>query len=144
MGIFNKLHNNNKISDDDIIITKENIDWVGEKCELIVFTKSEKKLAKLLNYLNKTIDDKEEWNINICNFCAKKLTGLANDWQYEADENAIEITKEAFAKNVKIISISIDEQKHIKIELDDKDYFGGHLILVDVDNNGNPISAELG
>ena len=63
-------------------------------------------------------------------FAADELTELANEWAEEDDEEHDEITEAAFAKRIRLQTISVSEEGNYILWFDDDDLFWGHAVCV--------------
>jgi len=78
--------------------------------------------------MRKMLEAQDEWNRNMCAFAAQELTALANDWQEEDD--APEITRQAFAERIKLMTLVMEDDGSFMAYHDDDDMFFGHSVTV--------------
>lgn len=118
------------------------IDYLGESCSVSLEvregeTTAERQLDKLYEIFN----DLENWNNCIKEFAAKELLKTANDW---SADGAGEITKEQFVQRIGTpLAIEVGRSGNIVVPFYDDDMFAGHIIEVDIDENGKLEDANL-
>ena len=77
-------------------------------------------------------------------FAAQKLTDLANEWRDESDEvDEEEITQETFAKRMEISDVTVSPDGSLSLLYLDDDMFGGHVIEIRVESDGEITSANI-
>lgn len=82
----------------------------------------------------------EQLEKRIREFAAEKLTELANDWREEEGE---EITKEAFARRITPTFIEFSDDGTFIVMCDDDDMFLSHVIVIEFDENDEPVDTNL-
>lgn len=104
--------------------------WNGEKCKVCLDVDDEgaKTAENAVVTLAKLLSDSEIWDDKARKLAASELVESANDWQQE--EDAVEITKEDFAKRLTLSSLYISANGNLEIFYDDDDMFFGHVIIV--------------
>ncbi|MBQ8597031.1 MAG: DUF2262 domain-containing protein, partial [Lachnospiraceae bacterium] len=103
--------------------------WNGEKCHVGLEADDKGNLAAqdVADTYYKLMSNCKQWDDEARSYAAKYLTDNANDWQEEETE---EITREAFARRLKISNLNIMEEGYFEIYYDDDDMFFGHVIIV--------------
>lgn len=103
--------------------------WNGEKCHVGLDADADSGLMAqdVADTYYQIMADCGQWDEKARSYAAKYLTDNANDWQ---EEEAEEITKEEFAKRLKISSLNIMDEGCFEIFYDDDDMFYGHVIIV--------------
>lgn len=84
-----------------------------------------------INVARQLVQNAEKLDMDMRKFAAKELTGNANDWQDNLDEDLPEITQEQFAKRIVLESIHVYEDGDYTAYYDDDDMFYGHVVVVD-------------
>ena len=116
-------------------------DWCGESCNVCLVTddefgstakKAETVLKKLYEYIAATDDKYRE-------FAAQDMLECANDWM-EDDE---QLTKEEFKKKISLDAVIISPDGEVTAYYNDDDMFGGHMIVVEIDANGELIGVDM-
>lgn len=108
--------------------------WNGEKVSLVleIDLDDEETWNAVRNIAQKFMAGREDWDKSMREFAAKKLIGLANEWQEDKDEkeNADPITEEAFAQRITLSELSLTYEGDFTAFYDDDDLFWGHTIEV--------------
>lgn len=117
--------------------------WNGEKCKIYLDVDEEgaNTAKNAVISLAKLLSDSEIWDDKARKLAASELVEVANDWQQE--EDAVEITKEYFVKQLTISSLSISANGNLEIFYDDDDMFLGHEISVRGDIVNGLDSADI-
>ena len=108
------------------------VSWNGTEISLAleIDLDDEKTWDAVRNVTRKLMADSGSWDKSMREFAAKKLTGLANEWQ-ENDhekEHADSITKEDFARRITLLELSLTYEGDFTAFYDDDDLFWGHTI----------------
>lgn len=97
-----------------------------------------------MKVLKKVVDNIVDNDTKYREFAAQELTELANEWMDESDEiDAEEITKEIFAKRMEISEITVSPDGSLSLFYNDDDMFLGHAIEIEIEPNGEIISANI-
>lgn len=106
--------------------------WNGEECLLHLDVDEEGAATAndALETLNKLLTNCQEWDAKARKFAAEELTDNANDWAQDEDENAEEITLEAFAERLTISEVCVSTEGDFELFYDDDDMFWGHVVIV--------------
>lgn len=120
------------------------VDWNGAKANVYLDTDKEDgdTAENAMAALKRLAEDLAENDAKFRKFAAENLTEAANDWLSEEDE-AQEITKEDFAKRIKIGSATVSADGSLCLMYDDDDMFWGHIIEITVEPNGEPSDANI-
>lgn len=122
------------------------LDWLGQSCAVSLDTDADQEItaASALNTLYLLLKQPCEWDEKIRSFAAKQLTGLANDWLQDSDEEDPEaITEAAFAERISICDMVIHLDGDFEIYYNDDDMFWGHVIIVSGNINGEFEDADI-
>lgn len=126
---------------------KGKIDWNGVKVSLILETDQEdgEQAETALVVANKLATSVAEWDSNMKKYAAQELVDLANDWLADnEDEHAPEsIDEQYFIQAIKLSELAINSDGSITAYFDDGDLFWGHSIEVDIDEEGEFVSADI-
>lgn len=119
--------------------------WMGEpiSISLDVEKKDEATWAEAQNRMRKLISAQENWDKDIREFAAEQLTSLANDWQVDEDEDKPELTKEDFAKRIKLSLLAVSYDGTFTVYFNDDDMFWGHTVTVYGDIEKGFETAEI-
>lgn len=106
--------------------------WNGEECLIHMDVDMEGSVTaeNALETWKNLIANCQEWDDKARKFAAEELTGNANDWAQDEDENAEEITKEDFAKRLIISEVCVSTDGNFEIFYNDDDMFWGHVVIV--------------
>ncbi len=122
------------------------VNWNGVEANVYLETDEEdgdtaERAMKVLKILVDHIVDNDT---KYREFAAQELTELANEWMDESDEiDAEEITKEIFAKRMEISEITVSPDGSLSLFYNDDDMFLGHVIEIQVEPNGEIVSADI-
>lgn len=121
--------------------------WGGEEVSLMleVDPESRSTWTRALNAAKKLVADQEARDRSMREFAAAKLTGLANDWLENDEENgdAGPITEETFARRMTLSELSVTSGGRFTAYYDDDDMFWGHAIEVCGSLKKGPVSATI-
>ena len=99
----------------------------------------ETNVEKQLSKLGEITKDLAAWDEKVKKYATQELFDLANDWCEEERE----ITEEEFCQRICVMGINIDLDGSIEVELDNDEMFTDHCIVIDIDENGNFVSADI-
>lgn len=107
-------------------------DWNGEMCLINMDVDEEGSITAkdALETWSQLTANSQEWDDKARKFAAEELTDNANDWAYDENENAEEITKEDFAKRLSISEVCVSTDGNFEIFYNDDDMFWGHVVIV--------------
>lgn len=105
-----------------------NIDWMKDSIsiELEIDEENASTAERAFTALKNIASDIQNWDKKIREYAAKKLTGLANDWNKEDNDDTAsygKITEEEFARRVCMMSISFYSDSSLDFILYDDDIF---------------------
>lgn len=104
-------------------------DFHGQSCSITLDADEEQDSAEAaLSVWNELYENAADWDDRGRRYAAEALTDLANDW---LEEDAQEVTQEAFMKRISIIGIHIGKDKDIHFDYDDDDMFAGHIVVLE-------------
>lgn len=106
--------------------------WNGEMCmvHLDVDEDGAETAEDAIVTLAELLSHSQIWDDQARKFAASELAEMANEWQSEDKENALEISKEDFEKRLTISELCISIDGDFEIFYDDDDMFWGHVIIV--------------
>lgn len=106
--------------------------WNGETCLINMDVDEEGSVTAkdALETWSQLTANSQEWDDKARKFAAEELTDNANDWAYDENENAEEITKEDFAKRLSISEVCVSTDGNFEIFYNDDDMFWGHVVIV--------------
>ncbi|WP_353095647.1 DUF2262 domain-containing protein [Tissierella praeacuta] len=106
--------------------------WNGERCmvHLDVDEDGAETAEDAIVTLAELLSHSKIWDDQARKFAASELAEMANEWQPEDEENALEISKEDFEKRLTISELCISIDGDFEIFYDDDDMFWGHVIIV--------------
>ncbi len=112
-----------------------NITWSGKtaRMSIDVDKDDEESWEATIKPARIFFEERERLEKEIREYAADKLTDLANDWLYNYDPEAEEITKNDFAKRIVLTDVSVNDEGSYEIFFADDDMFAGHCIIVDGD-----------
>lgn len=122
------------------------VNWNGVEANVYLETDEEDgdTAEQAMKVLKKIVEDIVDNDRKYREFAAQELTELANEWMDESDEsNSEKITKEIFAKRMKIDGITVSPDGSLSLFYNDDDMFLGHTIEIEVEPNGEIISANI-
>lgn len=122
------------------------VNWNGTEANVYLETDEEDgdTAEQAMKVLKKVVDNIVDNDTKYREFAAQELTELANEWMDESDEiDAEEITKEIFAKRMEISEITVSSDGSLSLFYNDDDMFLGHAIEIEVEPNGEIISANI-
>ena len=94
---------------------------------------------KQLNRLGAITKDLADWDEKVKKYATQELFDLVNDWCEEERE----ITEEEFWQRIRVMEINIDPDGAVEVELDNDEMFADHSIVIDIDEIGNFVSADI-
>ena len=122
------------------------VNWNGTEANVYLETDEEDgdTAEQAMKVLKEVVDNIVDNDTRYREFAAQELTELANEWMDESDEiDAEEITKEIFAKRMEISEITVNSDGSLSLFYNDDDMFWGHAIEIEVEPNGEIISADI-
>ncbi len=126
------------------------VNWLGKKCKVSLKCDEEGKytVRKALEVFREIYANLAEWDDEIRNFAADKLSGLANEWQVDFDEDLGEnqscfITKEAFAKRICISEFDVFPNGFYTAYYNADNIFLGHTIMIQGNINEGMKNAKI-
>ena len=122
------------------------VNWNGTEANVYLETDEEDgdTAEQAMKVLKKVVDNIVDNDTKYREFAAQELTELANEWMDESDEiDAEEITKEIFAKRMEISEITVSPDGSLSLFYNDDDMFLGHAIEIEIEPNGEIISANI-
>lgn len=130
------------------------IDWNGSN--VTIYLKTESDLSDTadtaMNTLKKLVSNKNEFDYASREYAASELLSLANDWNVDFNEedydenedyNPKPITKEEFIKRIHLEEMIIYSNGYATLCYNDGDLFLGHVIVIQMDNNGEYGGADI-
>ncbi len=89
--------------------------------------------TKTLAAYKKVFSEYDKWDKAMLAFVAKELTGYANDWKDDDEEQdgTPPITEKDFAQRINLCEFSINSKGNFSGFYDDDDMFWGHTVLVE-------------
>ena len=125
----------------------KNFDWfegeigyLGDTCIVRLSVKQGETIAeKQLSRLGAITKDLADWDEKVKKYATQELSGLANDWCEEERD----ITEEEFCQRICVMEINIDPDGSAEVELDNDEMFTDHYIVIEIDENGNFVSADI-
>ena len=136
----------NNIANIDFILNKKNNFFEGEFkyldsiIEINIYLSNENNEIsnRQIKLVSDIISDIDKYNNIVKSYISNDLINLANDWSEDG-----EITKEEFYNILnKPYAINIYDNE-VEFLFDDNDIFAGHIIKVDMDENGNCKNADI-
>ncbi|HBH94569.1 MAG TPA: hypothetical protein DDX91_02385 [Ruminococcaceae bacterium] len=122
------------------------IDWAGRKCSIYLECDfdDDEAAGKALDHFKRIYADLDKWDKKLRRFAAEELTGNANEWQEDSDEeNTAPITEKSFAERIHISEFSINEEGEFSAYADDDDMFWGHSVEISGNVDGELDSANI-
>jgi len=122
------------------------IDWNG--VEVLVYLETDEEDGDTadvaMSTLNNLAKKLRECDNSYRMYAAQKLTSLANEWLSESeDEDDEEITEEVFAERMEISEVTFHSDGSISLLYLDDDMFWGHVISIDVEDDGEITDAYI-
>ena len=125
----------------------KNFDWfegeigyLGDTCIVRLSVEQGETIAeKQLSRLGAITKDLADWDEKVKKYATQELSVLANDWCEEERE----ITEEEFCQRICVMEINIDPDGSVEVELDNDEMFTDHCIVIDIDENGSFVSADI-
>lgn len=120
------------------------VNWLEEEVSVLLSADEDNgcTASNAFAALKTMVSDIPGWDKKIREYAAKELTGLANDWNEDDDENT-RITEEDFARRIELGSISFDCDGSCEVTFEDDDMFFGHWVVVYIDKDGKLKSANM-
>ena len=116
------------------------IGYLGDTCIVRFSVEQGEAIAeKQLNRLGAITKDLADWDEKVKKYATQELFDLVNDWCEEERE----ITEEEFWQRIRVTEINIDPDGVVEVELDNDEMFADHSIVIDIDENGNFVSADI-
>ena len=136
----------------DLTLNKElslfegNLAWQDEIIDISLDINKDNKSSwtKARNSMKKMLLEQGNWDKEMRNFAAKKLTALACEWRDSEDEPVPEITEQSFSNRITLKSISMTSGGSFSAYFDDDDMFFGHCIIVQGSLKKGLVSANMG
>ncbi len=122
------------------------VNWNGAEANVYLKTDEEDgdTAEQAMKVLKRIVDNLVDNDTKYREFAAQELTELANEWMNESNEvDAEEITQEIFAKRMEISEITVNPDGSLSLLYHDDDMFWGHVIEIEVESNGEIISADI-
>ncbi len=122
------------------------VNWNGAEANVYLKTDEEDgdTAEQAMKVLKRIVDNLLDNDTKYREFAAQELTELANEWMNESNEvDAEEITQEIFAKRMEISEITVNPDGSLSLLYHDDDMFWGHVIEIEVESNGEIISANI-
>jgi hypothetical protein len=91
-----------------------------------------------LELARELFENKQQWHERICEFAAKNLTALANDWNPSQ-----QIDEQEFKSKISLAGISIESNGAFTFLFDDGDFFGGHTVEITGNMLNGPDFADI-
>ena len=116
------------------------IGYLGDTCNVrLSVEQGETITEKQLSKLGEITKDLAAWDEKVKKYATQELFDLANDWCEEERE----ITEEEFCQRICVMNINIEPDGSVEVELDNDEMFTDHCIVIDIDENGNFVSADI-
>lgn len=116
------------------------IGYLGDTCIVRFSVEQGEAIAeKQLNRLGAITKDLADWDEKVKKYATQELFDLVNDWCEEERE----ITEEEFWQRICVMNINIEPDGSVEVELDNDDMFTDHSIVIDIDEDGNFVSADI-
>ena len=112
-----------------------------ELAKLSIRTADRDEARELVDVAGRLIRDLNAFDGRCKQFAAQRLLDLKNRTWRDADEATVSGGR--FTALISLESVSIDLQGRVTAYYDDGGMFGGHTVVVDLDNNLAPMTAEL-
>ena len=108
------------------------VDWLGEKCSVSLYCDEEdgEKMEGALSFFRRLYDNPQKWDQAFRAYAAEELVQSAKEWQGDSEEGKEPITKESFAKRIRICDISMRPRGEYAVYYEDDDMFYGHVIVI--------------
>lgn len=121
----------------------KNVKLSDGKCEIVLECSSGNgnDAAAAKETLEKICGNLEEWSNKLKEYASRHLTEQAQDWAMEIGGD--EISREEFAKRIRINAIVITESGGYVAEFFDDNIFGGHTITVEGEDVNSPANAHI-
>ena len=116
------------------------IDYLDETCAVrLGVKKGETTADQQFDKLSEIMKDLAGWDNKVKKYASQELCGLANDWCEEERE----ITEEEFNQRIYVYEIFIHPGGAVEVMLGDDDMFADHDIVIDIDENGSFVRADI-
>ena len=126
--------------DKDLNWFEGKIGYLGDTCIVRFSVEQGEAIAeKQLNRLGAITKDLADWDEKVKKYATQELFDLVNDWCEEERE----ITEEEFWQRIRVMEINIDPDGAVEVELDNDEMFTDHSIVIDIDEDGNFVSADI-
>lgn len=117
------------------------IDYLGEKCMIsLEVNDGETTADRQLNKLSEIYGDIVKWDNKVREFTADELLKLANN-EWNDGEN--DITKSEFMQRIGIPWITVYADGNIELDFDSDGMFTDHGIVININEKGELIDAEI-
>lgn len=121
------------------------VSWKGKTIDILLEVNKDNKSSwtKARKAMHNMLLEQANWDKEMRNFAAKKLTALACEWRDSADESVPEITEQSFSERMELSSISITSGGSFSAYFNDDDMFFGHCITVSGSLKKGIVSADM-
>ncbi len=117
------------------------VEWQGDTARVILHLDKESRDAShQLEQLKTILENQTQWDHRIRQYAADELIDLANDWM---ESDGIVISKEEFMQRIGVPDIDIEPDRSSEFSYGDDDIFAGHWIVVEVNELGEPVAADI-
>ncbi len=109
------------------------VDWLGEKCSVSLDCDEQEpeKMEGALSFFKRLYDNQQKWDEEFRAYAAEELADTAVEWQGDSEEGREPVTKESFAKRIRISAIFMKSDGEYKVCFEDDDMFYGHTIEIE-------------
>lgn len=123
------------------------IDYLGETCCVHLEVEEGETTADIqLNKLDEIFSNLVNWDKDVKAYASNELLELANEWllsEMDGTEEETEITGEEFSQRIGVPLIIIYGNRAVELMFDSDNMFTDHSIVIDIDENGDFISADI-
>ncbi len=89
------------------------------------------KMEGTFSFFKRLYDNQQKWDEEFRAYAAEELAGAAVEWQGDSEEGREPVTKESFAKRIRISAISMKSDGEYTVCFEDDDMFYGHTIEIE-------------
>ncbi len=116
------------------------IDYLGEECLVHLEVREGETTAEVqLNKLSELCEELVNWDKRVKAYASDELLETANEWREEESE----LTREQFSQELGMPMITVDADGRVKAVFENDAIFGGHFIVINIDENGEFTRAEI-
>lgn len=116
------------------------IDYLGEECPVHLEVREGETTAEVqLNKLSGLCENLANWDKRVKAYASDELLETANEWR----EGESELTREQFSQELGIPMITVDADGRVEAVFGNDAIFGGHFIVIDMDESGAFTRAEI-